>query len=128
MAKLIPVPSVSSPSVQDEEGVIEDEKQPILGSRESGLKKGVKRQDSVVDVVKHASTWNWRNLIVLATLVLAYCFVGAAYSVIGPFFPSEVGLRWYLALRLRLLAFAFTVQLEYFSMEEQPMGKMIIKA
>ena len=110
MAKLIRVPSVSAPSVQDEDGVIEDEKQPILGSGESGLKKGVKRQDSVVDVIrhmKHPSTWNWRNLIVLATLWLAYCFVGAAYSVIGPFFPSEVCLRWHLPLCLRLLAFAF---------------------
>ena len=93
MAKLIRVPSVSAPSVQDED---EDEKQPILDSGESGRKKIVKRQDSVVDVVrhmKHPSTWNWRNLIVLATLWLAYCFVGGAYSVIGPFFPSEVGLR-----------------------------------
>ena len=110
MAKLIRVPSVSAPSVQEENSDSEDEKQPILSSGESGRTKGVKRQDSVVDVVrhmKHPSTWNWRNLAVLATLWLAYCFVGGAYSVIGPFFPNEVGLRWHLPLCLRLLAFAF---------------------
>ena len=110
MAKLIRVPSVSAPSVQEEDSETEDEQKPILGSGESGRTKGVKRQDSVVDVVKHMkhpSTWNWRNLIVLATLWLAYCFVGGAYSVIGPFFPHEVGLRWHLLLCLHLLAFAF---------------------
>ena len=101
MAKLIRVPSVSAPSVQEEDSETEDEQKPILGSGESGRTKGVKRQDSVVDVVrhmKHPSTWNWRNLVVLATLWLAYCFVGGAYSVIGPFFPNEVGLRWHLPL------------------------------
>ena len=98
MAKLIRVPSIPAPSVQEGDSETEDEQRPILGSGESGRKKSVKRQDSVVDVVrnmKHPSTWNWWNLMVLATLWLSYCFVGGAYSVIGPFFPSEVGLRWH---------------------------------
>jgi len=87
-------PGPSSPTVQEpvKQREAEDEKQPLLGSGK-GRQRGFQRQDSVVDVVKHMkhpSTWNWRNLIVLATIWLAYGFVSGAYSVIGPFFPNEV--------------------------------------
>lgn len=34
--------------------------------------------------------WNWKNLIATVCLWLTYLFVSAAYSIIGPFFPSEV--------------------------------------
>ena len=71
MAKLIRVPSIPAPSVQEGDSETEDEQRPILGSGESGRKKSVKRQDSVVDVVrhiKHPSTWNWWNLMVLPSL------------------------------------------------------------
>ena len=34
---------------------------------------------------------NWKNLIATVVLWVMYLFVSAAYSMIGPFFPSEVG-------------------------------------
>ena len=37
-----------------------------------------------------ARNWNWKNLSATACLWLTYLFVSAAYSIIGPFFPSEV--------------------------------------
>ena len=34
--------------------------------------------------------WNWGQLIATVCLWVTYLFVSAAYSIIGPFFPSEV--------------------------------------
>ena len=34
---------------------------------------------------------NWKNLITTICLWLTYLVVSAAYSIIGPYFPSEVG-------------------------------------
>ena len=39
---------------------------------------------------RHPRNWNWKNLSATACLWLTYLFVSAAYSIIGPFFPSEV--------------------------------------
>ena len=33
---------------------------------------------------------NWKNLIATVCMWFTYLFVSAAYSIIGPFFPSEV--------------------------------------
>ena len=84
-------PSPSFPTVQEpvQQREAEDEKQPLLASGEA-RQRGFQRQNSIVDIVKHPSSWDGRNVLVLATLALAYGFVSGAYSVIGPFFPNEV--------------------------------------
>lgn len=34
--------------------------------------------------------WNWRSLILLTILWFVVLFIGAAYSMIAPFFPEQV--------------------------------------
>ena len=41
---------------------------------------------------RRCGDWNWKNIIATVILWLMYLFVSAAYSIIGPFFPSEVSL------------------------------------
>ena len=62
--------------------VKEDEKLPE--SREDDEKR------PLLDGVDTKKQRNWRNIIIAAILWLAYVFVNAAYSIIGPFFPNEV--------------------------------------
>jgi hypothetical protein len=41
--------------------------------------------------VKVPRRWHWKDLAVCVSLWLTYFTCSAAYSVIGPFFPLEVG-------------------------------------
>ena len=36
------------------------------------------------------SEWNWRNIALVCVLWLVQVFMSSAYSLIAPFFPSEV--------------------------------------
>ena len=37
--------------------------------------------------------WNWKSLILLVVLWFVVLFIGAAYSMIAPFFPEQVIIR-----------------------------------
>ena len=91
-----PGTSRSSPTVQNPRES-EDERQPLLGSGNAslkGLQTGQSMQDSRFDVVTRMKHWNWRNLIVLTALWLAYGVVNCASSIMGPFFPNEVSWKF----------------------------------
>lgn len=49
--------------------------------------KAVKRKHHII---QRLCKWNWQSLSVSLCLWFTYVFVSAAYSVIDPFFPSEV--------------------------------------
>ena len=83
-------PSPPAPSLHDTrvavsvQVVAADEKSDL--SEDSPLIKGDKKSNRLCQ----CSSWNWKNLITTICLWLTYLFVSSAYSIIGPFFPSEV--------------------------------------
>ena len=64
----------------------EEEKQPLLEGRD-----GKKRQ--LLIKLGRLSQWNWKNIITAVILWMAYLSASIAYSIIGPFFPNEVGIK-----------------------------------
>lgn len=55
-----------------------EEKRPLLGG------------DEQVKVVAGWKRLDWRSLTLVTLLWIAVLFIGAAYSMIAPFFPEEV--------------------------------------
>ena len=61
--------------------VKEDEKQPLLADREEQVKGKATRK---------LSKLKWRKWLLVCELWVAQVFMVSAYSLIAPFFPSEV--------------------------------------
>lgn len=59
-----------------------EEKRPLLGDREEQVKGKTKGK---------LSKLKWRKWLLVCELWLAQVFMVSAYSLIAPFFPSEVG-------------------------------------
>ena len=87
--------SVGHKAKQDEE---HEEKCRLLGSRDRVEKEPVKVKFKS-GWRKAVSEWNWRNIALVCVLWLVQVFMTSAYSLIAPFFPSEV---WFCTSYVRI--------------------------